>query len=95
MLGPVLFLLFISDINGYMPNGVNLLKFADDILAYILGDFNIDLPQSIIDSAQAWCTANKMRLNTTKCKLLFFGLVNPRPLVVLNGTPFEYVESYK
>ena len=36
VLGPVLFLLFISDINEYIPPGVNIQKYADDILTYII-----------------------------------------------------------
>ena len=34
VLGPVLFLIFISDINEYTPTGVNI---VGDILAYIIG----------------------------------------------------------
>ena len=36
VLGPILFI-FISDINDYMPKGVELEKYADDILNYIIG----------------------------------------------------------
>jgi hypothetical protein len=34
VLGPVLFLLFIADINSYLPETSNLHKFADDLLNY-------------------------------------------------------------
>ncbi len=95
VLGPILFLLFISDINNYIRSGVNLLKYADDILAYLLGNFDINLPQVIVDGVQSWCVINKMRLNTTKCKLLSFGLGEHRPSVKLNGVDLEYVDSYK
>ena len=37
VLGPVLFLLFIFDINDFLPTGVTLFKYADDILAYVTG----------------------------------------------------------
>ena len=36
-----------------------------------------------------------MRLNTTKCKLLSFGLGFPLPSVMFNGVALDYVESYK
>jgi hypothetical protein len=36
-IGPILFILFIADINQHMPAGCNIMKYADDILAYILG----------------------------------------------------------
>ena len=32
VIGPILFILFISDINKYLPEGVELEKYADDIL---------------------------------------------------------------
>jgi ribonuclease P/MRP protein subunit RPP40 len=35
VLGPILFLLYISDINEYLPSGAYHPKYADDILAYI------------------------------------------------------------
>ena len=85
MLGPVLFLLFISDINSYISSDTHLLKYADDILVYLLGNFDASLPQAIVDGVQAWCVANRMRLNTTKCKLISFGLGFPLPSVMLNG----------
>jgi hypothetical protein len=95
VLGPILFLLFISDINNYIPNGANLLKYADDILAYLLGKLvNTNIPQDIVDGVQAWCVANKMRLNM-QCKLLSIGLGASHPTLVLNGMPLEYVDCYK
>ena len=36
ILRPILFILFISDINEFFPPGVVIQKYADDILAYIL-----------------------------------------------------------
>ena len=37
VLGPILFLLFILDVNEYLPKETDLLKYADDILTYLLG----------------------------------------------------------
>jgi hypothetical protein len=45
VLGPILLILFIADINQYIPSGCNIMKYADDILAYVLGKFDICLPQ--------------------------------------------------
>ena len=36
ILGPILFILFISDINEVFPPGVVIHKYADDILCYII-----------------------------------------------------------
>ena len=94
VLGPVLFLLFISDINTFIPSAAHLLKYADDILAYLLGRPDPSLPQAIVDGVQAWCIINKMRLNT-KCKLLAISCSTLLPPPTLNNIPLEYVESYK
>ncbi len=98
VLGPVLFIIFISDINSFIPAGVNTEKYADDILSYITGDSaDSSLPQAIVDGVQRWCAANQMRLNTSKCKCL----INPGkstrvlPPLLLNGETLEVVTSYK
>jgi hypothetical protein len=98
VLGPILFIIFISDINSFIPPGVNTEKYADDILSYITGDSpDSSLPQAIVDGVQRWCDANRMRLNTSKCKYL----INPGksacdlPLLTLNGETLEVVTSYK
>jgi hypothetical protein len=96
VLGPILFLLFIVDINDYLPTNINLLKYADDILAYIMGkDCLTDLPAQIVEGIQQWCDDNKMRLNTSKCKVLTIGLGRDPPPVLLNNSALENVTTYK
>jgi len=104
VLGPILFILFISDINEFIPAGVEIEKYADDILAYITFKSASDLgtiPQQIADGVEKWCAINKMRLNPSKCKVL---LVNPSSqpdtalslslsLPTLSGLPVEVVSS--
>lgn len=71
VLGPVLFLLFIADINNYMPAGVSFEKYADDIIAYIIGEaIRSDLPQKVAEAVEKWCADNGMRLNVGKCKVM-------------------------
>jgi len=99
VLGPILFILFISDFNDYLPDGVDLVKYADDILAYIIykpleGPGN--LPHFIADGVERWCAANKMRLNTGKCKsfnILPSNAILP-PVICLNRVSVEQVTSY-
>ena len=100
VLGPILFLLFIMDINDVLPSEVNLQKYADDILTYIIGDKALEneLPQNIVDAVNNWCVKNKMRLNTTKCKIMVVcngTVANPPAPIHLNGDVLEPVYSYK
>ena len=100
VLGPILFILFASDINTFIPAGVDLEKYADDILSYIiyrLSEGAGTLPQLIAEGVERWCAVNKMRLNATKCKCLHLAPAGaPVPTIpTLNGIPVELVTSYK
>ena len=87
------------DINDSLPAGIELLKYADDILAYILGHLiYTDLPQKIADAVDTWLTKNEMKLNTTKCKVIIVqskeAILQP-PTIQLNSQPLDVVSSYK
>ena len=76
ILGPILFLIFIADINSAIPAGIELLKYADDILVYCSSQkWNSPLVQAAADGILRWCADNKMKLNIGKCQ----------ELVMLNG----------
>ena len=53
--------------------------------------------QNDIDSIHAWCTNNRMRINTSKSKVLrIIWAKNPGvPLYTYNNTPLEPVKEYK
>jgi len=100
VLGPILFILFISDINDAVPPGVEIAKYADDIIAYVTYNekSNVDhLPQEIVDGIHAWCQTNKMKLNIGKCKCLTVHHQKNQilPLPNIGGTELELVPSYK
>ena len=97
MLGPTLFILFISDINEYLPSNVEIEKYADDILGYLIGNGLGQLTQDIIDGINNWCISNKMKLNTKKCKVIFTPgtAAEQPPKLYLNGEELEIVESYR
>ena len=80
-----------------MPAGVDIKKYADDILNYIIGNtISADLPQQIADAVQRWCTDNKMQLNTTKCKVMVLSKYpTAASPVFINGVPLEAVNEYK
>ena len=67
ILGPILFILFISDINEVFQAGVVIQKYADDILVYIL-DYslsNSQLPQEIVNAVDN-CCFNKIKWSSTQ-----------------------------
>jgi hypothetical protein len=73
VLGPILFIIYIADINSYLPVGTNAEKYADDIISYVIGnETKTDLPQQIVNSVELWCQDNHMRLNASKCKIIHF-----------------------
>ena len=94
VIGPILFIIFISDINSYIPAETELQKYADDILNYVIGDSNPHLPQKIADGVNNWCIDNKMRLNTKKCKVMSINCPSP-PAITLNNQVLEVVATYK
>jgi hypothetical protein len=97
VLGPVLFLIFIADINECLEKlGVSFAKYADDIIAYIIGSASsTDLPQRVVEAVDSWCNNNGMRLNTSKCKVMHFKkLLNP-PVIKLGSSVLESVPTYK
>ena len=87
-IGPILFIIFIADINQYLPEYICLEKYADDILAYVIR--NIDtLPQEIADGVNKCCKENHMRLNITKCKVIHIG-DKLKATVKIDGKPPRY-----
>ena len=97
VLGPTLFILFISDINEYLPTSAEIEKYADDILGYLIGKANSELPQEMIDGVDNWCTDNKMKLNSKKCKAVFTpgSDADKPPKLYLKGELLEIVDSYR
>ena len=71
VLGPILFIIFLSDIEEYMPNNIKSPKYADDILAYCMtkkGEEN--RIQEAADAVLKWTSDNKMKLNIKKTQCL-------------------------
>ena len=68
VLGPVLFLLYVNDINVHVRQGICNL-YADDVLLYCTGHDIVQLRnnlQNSLDDAKEWYTQNKLVVNASK-----------------------------
>lgn len=78
VLGPVLFNIFINDIDDGMES--MLIKFADDTKLGGVANSSEDRIriQTDLDRLESWAKANKMNFNKEKCKILHLGRKNER-----------------
>ena len=98
ILGPLLFLLFINDMDR-IP-GADMVLFADDAALYVSDDsFDncISKIKKVISHLSAWLSVNRLVPNLLKTKLM---LVTPRhvpclPHVLFNNVKLEWVDNIK
>lgn len=73
ILGPLLFLLYINDLNNC--TAINILSFADDTTAYFSGNTNKNLAKKMnggLQNIYIWLCENKLRLNIKKTCFMTF-----------------------
>ena len=100
VLGPLLFLIYVSDINSVvLSRDSKLALYVDDILLYRVIQSNEDYTalQGDVDALSSWSASKLLAFNPTKCKsvLLSHKRTNrtlPHTLL-LNGMPIENVDS--
>ena len=84
VLGPLLFLIYINDLDSGISSDVS--KFADDtkIGRVIRSDSDVIALQSDLDKMNEWSNRWQMQFNINKCKVLSVGRDNPRSKYTLN-----------
>ena len=95
VLGPLLFIIFINDIDGCAENITTLLKFADDTkignkVSNAVDQQNL---QECLDRLTQWADTWSMTFNTEKCKVLHVGRGNPKYSYKMNGIELEETEK--
>jgi Reverse transcriptase (RNA-dependent DNA polymerase) len=81
VLGPVLFLVFIRDLDrATTASGVKLRKFADDtkVAKKVSGGEDRAELQSVLDGMMEWSQRWGMEFNHQKCKVMHFGIDNTK-----------------
>ena len=96
VLGPILFIIFINDIDVCIESVLALLlKFADDtkVIKRIQSQADNEDLQTVIDNLYEWAKKWQMYFNVDKCKLVHVGRSNPKFQYVMNGIQIKAVES--
>jgi len=95
VLGPVLFLIFINDLDQDISSGV--LKFADDTKLYCTVSNQMDSIrlQKDLDTVIEWANRWQMQFNVKKCKVVHFGKGNLGFTYSMAGQCLEEVDYEK
>ena len=99
ILGPILFLLYINDIEN-CSKLISFILFADDTNIFYSNKCLKTLSniiQTEIDKVAEWLNVNKLSLNTTKTKVILFRSPNKKPSQIIkiniNGKNIEQVKT--
>jgi Reverse transcriptase (RNA-dependent DNA polymerase)/Endonuclease-reverse transcriptase len=95
VLGPVLFLIFIRDIDEAARNKATVKKFADDtkVAKKISSEEDAEELQQVLDNMTDWARKWKMEFNTGKCKVMHFGSANRRSEYFMDGHRLEVTKE--
>ncbi len=90
VLGPLLFNIYVDDIDAVLHHDVKIKKFADDTKLYVIysaetAATSTSRLQTSLDALSGWCVDWLMQLNITKCNVMYFGVNNPCTAYSLNG----------
>jgi hypothetical protein len=95
VLGPILFIIFLSDINSFIPNNIQAPKYADDIATYcIYKEDSQNNIQEAADGVSKWAKQNKMKLNINKTQHMVINS-NEYQEIKIDGQQISNTTSYK
>lgn len=95
VLGPVLFIIFINDIDNGIDS--NVLKFADDLKIFRKVETTNDhkLLQDDLDKIVKWSETWQMKFNFGKCKIMHIGRKNNSDSYVMDSNNLDIIEREK
>ena len=98
VLGPLLFVIFINDIDTAVDTvHCLILQYADDTkgLRVVDTEDQARLLQTDLDNLSMWSVEWQMLFNIDKCHILHFGAINPCRDYQINSHPLKHVEYEK
>ena len=97
VLGPLLFLIFINDLDAAADPAELIMKFADDtkIGQTVESMQDKERLQTALDNLSSWAEDWGMQFNVGKCKVMHFGHRNQRHVYYMNGAALEETEEEK
>ena len=102
IMGPLLFLIYINDINTNIHNS-QMLLYADDLVIYRTVDRanaliqnDVSIFQDDLNTIDSWCQSNRLTINLKKTKYMFFSShnVNHPPQVTMGEHILEMTRTY-
>jgi hypothetical protein len=96
ILGPILFLIYINDLN-HISQKLNTIMFADDTNLFLTGKSLIDIEKQLNDELiiiNDWFRANLLSLNITKTSYMIFGNINFQD-INLHIDQFNLIRQYE
>lgn len=95
VLGPVLFTIFINDLDEGIVN--KLLKFADDtkVLGKVVSEEDVVELKKDLQKIMSWSEMWQMKFNTSKCKVMHMGFGNRNEKYEMGGTELVEVTEEK
>ena len=102
ILGPLLFLIYINDIQ-YVSDFFDVILYADDITLFnSLSQYNCSQDSNVINNELKiiydWLTVNKLSINTQKTRFMIFHTPKKKiikiPHLLINNNPIENVHDF-